>query len=190
VIDRGRVALPGVDAACCGVLLEQRLYLRLRRGSPLAGAALALAIFAGACNRPETPPTPVVPQPMQPQAAMPEATSVPVPPPPPKVAPSAVPQDAPEFPTTAPSVSPEKPGPNGALEVPPATLPAETAKKSKAPKGVREIHPTPGNTGCLEMYGTCTPPPDQICTSSAFYLDCNAKGQLPSNGEWLRCICP
>jgi hypothetical protein len=72
----------------------------------------------------------------------------------------------------------------------PALAPAAATAKKKVPAGVREIHPTPGNTGCLEMYGTCTAPPDQLCTTSAFYLDCNAKGQLPSTGEWLHCLCP
>ncbi len=192
MIDLGWVASPGVDAADCGVLIERRACPRMRRVLGFATAALTLAALAGAGGcRPETPPPPVVPvKPLQPQAAMPEPTTAPIPPLVPKEAPSAVPQDAPESPATAPSVSPEKPGPQGALAAPAATPAAEIKKKSKAPKGTREIHPTPGNTGCLEQYGTCTPPPDQLCTTSAFYLDCNAKGQLPSNGEWLHCICP
>jgi hypothetical protein len=80
---------------------------------------------------------------------------------------------------------PDKPN---AAEVPTTAAPA-VAKKSKGAKSPREIQLSPGNTGCVEMYGTCTPPPDQLCTTSAFYLDCNKTGQLPSTGEWLRCIC-
>jgi hypothetical protein len=151
-----------------------------------------IAAASGSACRPETPPPPVVPvKPMEPQAASPDSIQLP---PPPKEAP----RETPDSPATAPSlvpdkpVSPEappgKPSADGALQPGPAIAPGAAAKK--VPAGVREIHPNPGNTGCLEMYGTCTAPPDQLCTTSAFYLDCNAKGQLPSTGEWLHCRCP
>lgn len=40
------------------------------------------------------------------------------------------------------------------------------------------------------MYGHCSEPPDELCTSSAFVLGCGESGQLPSTKEWLSCVCP
>jgi hypothetical protein len=193
------MARSGGDAANCCVLIDSRSAQGSRHCIALTLLGLAAVSGAG-CNRPETPPTPVVPvQPMQPQAATPDAPTVPIPPPP-KEAPANAQPDAPQLPTTAPSAVPDKPAePHTPQDKPaadvPATVPAAVvpladAKKSKGAKTLRDIHPNPGSTGCLEMYGTCTPPPDQLCTSSAFYLDCGKIGQLPSNGEMLRCVCP
>jgi hypothetical protein len=200
------VALGGCRVACFGVLHDFRSIHRSTRTRPglarcwrlrLTFARFALVVAAvsfAACNRPETPPTPVVPvQPLQPQAATPESAPLPVPPP--KEAPSNAQPDAPDSPATAPAPKPEKPAdPQATLDKPsaadpPASAQPAVAKKSKGAKNPREIHLNPGNTGCIEMYGTCTPPPDQLCTSSAFYLDCNKTGQLPSTGEWLHCVC-
>jgi hypothetical protein len=55
---------------------------------------------------------------------------------------------------------------------------------------VRDIHPQRGQTGCVEMYGTCTDGPDRICTTEAYALDCGERGKLPATGEPLRCVCP
>jgi hypothetical protein len=78
----------------------------------------------------------------------------------------------------APTVAPEPP-PSAAKTTPPAG-----AK-------LRTIHPQGDATDCIEMYGTCTPPPDRLCTSSAFVLSCGETGQLPTGQrEWLRCVCP
>jgi hypothetical protein len=88
---------------------------------------------------------------------------------------------------------------------PPAAIPAATAQPQAAKsdaatsavpkregKGrrVREVHPQPGQDGCIEMYGSCTPGPDRICTSEMYYLDCGERGQLPATSEPLRCVCP
>lgn len=54
----------------------------------------------------------------------------------------------------------------------------------------RTIHPQPGSSDCIEMYGSCTPPPDPLCTSNAFVLACGESGDLPSNGERIVCACP
>lgn len=55
----------------------------------------------------------------------------------------------------------------------------------------RTIHPTADSNGeCIEMYGSCTEPPDQLCTSSALVVQCGERGQLPSTGEQLECVCP
>jgi len=54
----------------------------------------------------------------------------------------------------------------------------------------RTIHPQPGSSDCIEMYGSCTPPPDPLCTSNAFVLACGESGQLPSSGERIVCACP
>jgi hypothetical protein len=64
------------------------------------------------------------------------------------------------------------------------------AARSQAHAEQRTIHPQPGNSDCIEMYGSCTPPPDQLCTSNAFVLACGERGELPSNGELIACVCP
>ena len=64
--------------------------------------------------------------------------------------------------------------------------PAAVAPAAK----VRTIHPSGDAKDCIEMYGTCTPPPDRLCTSSAFVLSCGESGQLPESKEMLRCVCP
>jgi hypothetical protein len=169
------------------------------RGRAATFALIVIGAAVSGCNRPDSPPPPVVPgRPLQPQAATPEAT--PVPAPPPKEAPADGQPDAPESSATAPGAIPDKlaepqtmPDKPIAAQPPatvqPAIAPPASAKKSRSAKNPREIHLNPGNPGCIEMYGTCTPPPDQLCTTSAFYLDCNKTGQLPSTGEWLHCSC-
>jgi hypothetical protein len=104
----------------------------------------------------------------------------PAPAPPPKEATA----DAPEAPTAAPATAAEKP-PIGTPVA--ADAPKPDAKKRTG--RTREIRRTPGNTGCIEMYGTCTPPPDPICTSLALYVDCGQRGQVPTSGEWVHCTC-
>ena len=55
---------------------------------------------------------------------------------------------------------------------------------------VRTVHPQPGSSDCIQMYGSCTPPPNPLCTSNAFVLTCGESGELPSNGEPIVCMCP
>lgn len=55
---------------------------------------------------------------------------------------------------------------------------------------IQTIHPPPGQTDCVEMYGTCTPEPNRICTSTAFVLSCNETGQRPNSNTKLKCACP
>lgn len=175
-----------LGAACCGVPDARPLRKSLFH--------LALLVAAMSCNKPETPPAPVVPvRPLQPQAATPDSPTLPAPPP--KEAPANAQPDAPASPTAAPSAVIEKPSepqlkpdkPN--LGVPTTAAPAAPVTKTSQ-KNPRVIHPASGSTGCLEMYGSCTAPPDQLCTTSAFYLDCGKTEQLPSNGDWIRCVCP
>lgn len=66
---------------------------------------------------------------------------------------------------------------------------ARDKQASVAPQ-TRTIHPAAGSKECVEMYGTCTPPPDPLCTSNAFVLACGESGELPSTGERLACVCP
>ena len=54
----------------------------------------------------------------------------------------------------------------------------------------RTIHPTSDSKECIEMYGSCTEPPDQLCTSNALVLQCGERGELPSTHELLTCVCP
>lgn len=61
---------------------------------------------------------------------------------------------------------------------------------SQGKKAVRTIHPQPGQTGCVEMYGDCTPEPNSICTSKALYIDCGKQALVPSTGEPVDCVCP
>jgi type IV secretory pathway VirB10-like protein len=149
---------------------------------------IALALLASvSCNRSASAPEPVAPvQHVAPRAPSAEPAAAvaaePTPPPPPK---EAVP-DAPEAPTAAPT-EPEKP-PIGSPAAAEAPKPNATKVKKRSGR-TREIQRTPGNTACIEMYGTCTPPPDQICTSSVLYVDCGQRAQLPSSGEWVHCVC-
>jgi len=164
-----RVARCRVHAACCDVLRIPTLI------------ALALLAAVG-CNRSASAPEPVAPvQHVAPRApsAEPAAPVAAEPTPPPK---EAI-VDAPEAPTTAPT-EPEKP-PIGA----PAAAEAPKPSAKKRAGRTREIQRTPGNSACIEMYGVCTPPPDQICTSSALYVDCGQRAQVPSSGEWVHCVC-
>jgi hypothetical protein len=93
--------------------------------------------------------------------------------------------------TTEPAPAPAAPAKPGALEAPPgATLERPgTPAQAKTRGKVRQIAPLEGSTGCVEMFGSCTPPPERLCTSSAFYLDCGERGTLPSTGEMLHCVC-
>ena len=63
-------------------------------------------------------------------------------------------------------------------------------KQASAAPRARTIHPASGSEECVEMYGTCTAPPDPLCTSHAFVLACGESGVLPSSGERLSCACP
>ena len=72
----------------------------------------------------------------------------------------------------------------------PRGKPAVETPSAEAERKTRTIHPTTDSKDCIEMYGSCTPPPDRLCTSSAFVLSCGETGQLPSSKEWLRCECP
>jgi hypothetical protein len=54
----------------------------------------------------------------------------------------------------------------------------------------RTLHPAPGSQDCMEMYGSCTEPPERLCTSSALVLACGESAELPSTGEQLLCACP
>jgi hypothetical protein len=92
---------------------------------------------------------------------------------------------------TADAPAPAAPAKPGALEAPPgATLERPgTPAQAKTRGKVRQIAPLEGSTGCVEMFGSCTPPPERLCTSSAFYLDCGERGTLPSTGEMLHCVC-
>jgi hypothetical protein len=63
-------------------------------------------------------------------------------------------------------------------------------KQASAAPRARTIHPASGSDECVEMYGTCTPPPDPLCTSNALVLKCGESAELPSNGERLSCACP
>lgn len=66
------------------------------------------------------------------------------------------------------------------------TVPVQTKQAASA----RTIHPASGSEECIEMYGTCTPPPDPLCTSNALVLQCGESAELPSSGERLTCACP
>ena len=72
----------------------------------------------------------------------------------------------------------------------PSPAPANAALEATS-GNARVIHPTADAKDCIEMYGTCTEPPERLCTTSAFVLSCGERGQLPAgNREWLRCDCP
>ncbi|HKU43615.1 MAG TPA: hypothetical protein VJR89_35875 [Polyangiales bacterium] len=136
---------------------------------------LGLAILAAiSCNRA----TPEPAAPVQPLA--PAAPAAPAPPAPPKEGATAATPNA-DAPSTA-ADAPNEPAPPKLGETP------KPALKKQATR-TREIHRTEGSTGCVEMYGTCTPPPDRLCTSSALYVDCGQRAQVPSSGEWVHCSC-
>ncbi|HKP58047.1 MAG TPA: hypothetical protein VJV78_15050 [Polyangiales bacterium] len=154
----------------------------LRIPTPFLASALLAAI---SCSRSSSAPEPVAPvQPIAPRAPSAEPAAAPTQAEPPPAAPPK------EGTTDAPQTATAAPAERAAEEKPPAgALPAPDAQKKKARGRTREIHRTPGNTACLEMYGTCTPPPDQICTSSALYVDCGQRAQVPTSGEWVHCVC-
>jgi hypothetical protein len=144
---------------------------------------LLCLVAAVGCKRSASAPEPVAPvQAVAPRApSAPPAAAVPAEP-----APAAPPKEgAPDAPDTA-TAAPVQPAPE---EKPPIGAPAPVATPKKHHGGTREIHRTPGNTACIEMYGTCTPPPDPLCTSSALYVECGQRGQVPASGEWVHCIC-
>ena len=94
---------------------------------------------------------------------------------------AAPPPSAPSAPEAAPEQAQPTPPPSAAK---PKTKPPANAKP-------RIIHPLGDAQDCMEMYGFCTPPPERLCTSSAFVLSCGETGQLPTpSHEWLRCVCP
>jgi hypothetical protein len=168
------VARRGLHAACCGVLRTPTLL------------ALFLAAAIG-CNRSASAPEPVAPvQPVAPRAPSAEpAAALPAEPAPPKEAVA----DAPQTATAAPA-QPLQPGneEKPAIGAPVAPEPVKPDAKKRSGR-TRQIRRTIGNPACIEMYGTCTPPPDQICTSSALYVDCGQRAQVPSSGEWVHCVC-
>jgi hypothetical protein len=71
-----------------------------------------------------------------------------------------------------------------------SAAPAEAQRSELSSPPLRIIHPTQGRSDCMEMYGSCSPPPDPLCTSSAFVLECGQKERHPSGREWLQCVCP
>lgn len=106
---------------------------------------------------------------------------------------------APATPAASPKAATEPVAPQLPTETPSATAPPQAAasdaphaapKRKVRSRPVREIHPQRGQSGCLQMYGSCTSGPDRICTSEAYYLDCGKRGQLPGTGEPLHCVCP
>lgn len=62
--------------------------------------------------------------------------------------------------------------------------------QESAPKRARTLTPADGAKECVEMYGSCTEPPDQLCTSHALVIACGERAALPSTGEQLSCVCP
>jgi hypothetical protein len=149
----------------------------------LCGLALCAA---GACDQSDAPARPAEPAaPIAPAASV-KATADPVAPP--DRAASA------QAPVPAPAATPELAAETPTDTAQPSAATSEAAhagpKRKHPGRRVREIHPQRGRDGCLEMYGSCTPGPDRVCTSEAYYLDCGERGQLPVTGEPLRCVCP
>ena len=139
--------------------------------------AWGLLALSGACGRSASPAiAPVQPVPARGPGPAPSPAAEPAPPP--KEAPANLAPDAPQSPAAAAPQLEDK-------ELEPAKPPAVT---KPAPR-VREIRPLEGAAGCVEMYGTCTPPPDQLCTTSALHVDCGQRGQVPPSGEWVQCVC-
>lgn len=72
----------------------------------------------------------------------------------------------------------------------PLAAPKRSSARPAPGARMRSIHPNAGGSQCVEMYGSCAPGVDVLCTSNAFVLACGETGQLPSSGEWLMCVCP
>lgn len=128
-------------------------------------------VFVAGCGRPASPPiAPVEPVPARGPGPAPSPAAEAEPPP--KEAPSNPAPDAPRSPAAvAPSAEGKDPG------------------LANPPKTARTIRPHQGASGCVEMYGTCTPPPERLCTTTALHVDCGQRGQVPSSGEWVECLC-
>lgn len=165
----------------------------MRTQRVIFAVALSVAALSGACNRPDSPPPPVMPQPpaAPPQAVAPAPPPVPkeLPLPDPKQAPAPAKPDAPASAATAPAPAPEPPITPSPTQKPDAPTPPLAAKPKRGAK-TRDIHPQSGAAGCVEMYGTCTPPPEKLCTTSALYVDCGKQAQVPSSTDWVNCVCP
>lgn len=141
----------------------------------LLACLIGLAALSGGCDRSASPPiAPVQPIPARgPGPATPPPAAEP--PPPPKEAPPDQPADAPSTPAAAaPQVEDKS---------------EKLAGAEKPHRRVRDIHPTEPGKDCVEMYGTCTSGPDKVCTSSALYVDCGKRSQVPETGEWVQCVC-
>lgn len=67
---------------------------------------------------------------------------------------------------------------------------AKLVHEPAAKPSARAIHPAADAKECVEMYGSCTEPPDQLCTSNALVIECGESAALPSTGERLSCVCP
>lgn len=159
------VARPEVHVACCGVFQTQRRRVcAVHRFAAVAHVLGALLVTAchGSAGSPAAPASPTT-EPASAPAERALASPAAAAEPTPRAEPSAVPAEP---------IAPIAPQLN--------QVPAKT----------RVIRRTADTGGCVEMYGTCTPPPEKLCTSSAFYLDCGQRGQLPNSGEWLQCECP
>jgi hypothetical protein len=65
-----------------------------------------------------------------------------------------------------------------------------TVSEPAAQAPAREIHPQPDQHDCVQMYGSCTPLPDRVCTSQAFVVECGKTGRSPTTHEALTCVCP
>jgi hypothetical protein len=93
-------------------------------------------------------------------------------------------------PSTPPPPSAAPAEPAATVEPPTPAAPPHEPGQPQAKKGLRVIHPRPGEAGCIEMVGSCTPPPNSLCTTNAFYLDCGARATPPKSREELQCVCP
>jgi hypothetical protein len=107
-------------------------------------------------------------------------------------------RDAPQRVEQAPPAAAAPAAPSGKVEpddrasaAKPSELRGAQASPERVRARARTIHPlNGGDKECTEMYGTCTPPPDRLCTSSALVLGCGESAELPSTGERLTCACP
>lgn len=139
---------------------------------------LAMACELGpAPVRPAEPPAPKT------TAATPKAPSAQVAPTPAQPAPI-------EPPAPASSEPPAAATPPAAEPPPAADEPSAQKKGPQKSRPVREIHPEPGQTSCVQMYGSCTRGSPPVCTSSAISLECGERGRMPETGERLHCVCP
>jgi outer membrane biosynthesis protein TonB len=160
----------------------------------LTAWALVIALGPIACTRqgsaPEPPASEATPAPaaqsanapaQQPAAPEPAAHAKPAEPEPtpPSVEPVPSTTAAPEPTPTAPSAAEPK-QPAG-----PASAVAPTRKTA-----IRTLHPQPGASECVEMYGSCTRGPNRVCTTEAFVLACGEAGKHPKTRAPLRCACP